>query len=405
MLERNHATRTTAMLSVAVIATGLSACGNSKDVGAKAGGDSPIIVGFATAKTGDLAVSDVGGVVMAKIAFDEINKSGGLDGRKIETIEGDNQSNPNTAATVSLDLIQQGASVLIGSCDFDRAAPGATAAQSKNVLTISLCAGSAKFGPSGIGPLAFTMGTSSGNESAAAAQFAFETKGWKSAYTIADTKYDFTNGWITQFQAAFGTYAGANLAKDTFQSGSLSGAAQVTRLKAASDRDVIVICAGEGNGTLLKAIRDAGIATPILECVAGDGGFYRDAVPNLSDFYVTNFGSYVGDDENPKVNEIVKRFTSETGEAPTSSKALLGYATGLAIIRGVTKAGTTDGAKLAAALETFKSEELAAWPTTYTKTCHIAAVDRSVTIMSVTEGKPKFEARLIPKSVPGDGCQ
>jgi branched-chain amino acid transport system substrate-binding protein len=269
-------------------------------------------------------------------------------------------------------------------------------------VTISLCAGSSKFGPSGIGPLAFSMGTAASDEAAGAAEFAYKDKKWRSVYSFADTKYDFTKTWVDYFATAWKKLAGASsITQDTVQSGDISAAAQVTRLEGKKPApDAIVICAGDINATLVKAIRDAGINTPIVECVAGDGAFYLKAIPSLTNFYVMNFGSYLGDDGDPKVNELVSRYHKDTGSYPTTSKALLGYATGLAIIRAVESAKSTAGAKVAAALEQFKSEPLAAWPTTYTKTSHIAAQGRSVTVMQVTNGKPHFFTRLIPTWVP-----
>jgi hypothetical protein len=94
-----------------------------------------------------------------------------------------------------------------------------------------------------------------------------------------------------------------------------------------------------------------------------------------------------------------------TGEpAVVDSYPLLGYSLVQTIARGVEIAGTTDGEKLAKALETFEDEPLLAGPTTYTESCHVP-VQRSLLIIRYEDGKPRSTGDFVrPEKVPPYPC-
>ena len=86
------------------------------------------------------------------------------------------------------------------------------------------------------------------------------------------------------------------------------------------------------------------------------------------------------------------------------SYPLLGYSLVQTIAKGIEIAGTTDGAKLAKALETFKDVDLLAGPTTYTESCHVP-VKRSLLIIRYEDGKPRSTGTFVrPERVPPYPC-
>ncbi|MCM8712014.1 ABC transporter substrate-binding protein [Clostridium sp. SYSU_GA19001] len=74
----------------------------------------PIIIGFAaqlTGKQAELGVQERNGVQMA---IEEINESGGISGRKIKLLIGDDRGIPDIAQSVDAELIEKGAVAIIG---------------------------------------------------------------------------------------------------------------------------------------------------------------------------------------------------------------------------------------------------------------------------------------------------
>src|SRR5690348_12930096 len=132
-----RARRAACVLSVGALAAGVAACGGSSSGGgsSSSGGSNkgPIVIGLALAKTGALSPYDLQPGQALELRIDEINKAGGVNGRKLEAKWIDTKSDKTLAATVAGQLIDQGAVAIIDTCDFDYGSPATFAAKAKNV--------------------------------------------------------------------------------------------------------------------------------------------------------------------------------------------------------------------------------------------------------------------------------
>ena len=88
----------------------------------------------------------------ARIRIEEINAAGGLLGRQIKWIEADTKSDQQQSASAGLQLIDEGADMLVVSCDYDFGAPAALAAESEGINSFFLCAEDVKAGIQGRRP-------------------------------------------------------------------------------------------------------------------------------------------------------------------------------------------------------------------------------------------------------------
>ena len=387
------------------LAATLGACGGDDDDGGGGSGDSdksgePIVIGAAVSKTGLLSFTDTPALAAAEVAIDDINKAGGVDGRKLRLISADTKSKRETSPQVALELIDQGAEILLVTCDFDYGSPAALAAQSKNIVSMSLCAGEPRFGPEGIGPLAFSAGVATNGEGAAGAQFASDELDAGSAYLLEDPTIVYDKYWLAAFEDTFKEIGGEIAGKDTFENTDPSIGSQITRIRGLSQEpDVIATCTyPPGGASAVKQIRAAGIDAPIISCVAMDGDYWTEAVPNLNDFYATAYGSLKGDDENEDANKIYEALT-KVGDPPATSHYLEGYTSIELVAEGVEKAGTTDGPELGKALEGFKGVPVTLGEITFTERYHVPQ-DREVAINEIVDGKSQYLMRLKSDFVP-----
>ena len=167
-----------------------------------------------------------------EVAVDEINAKGGVLGRPLKIVYADTKSDISYGATAAQQVIDQGAVMVVVTCDYDYGSAAANVANSKNLIAFSTCAGDPKFGPAGIGPNAFTMATGSPGQAALMAEFAFK-QGWKKAYILQDTSTAFEASFADTFQKRWTQLAGADnfLGKDTFGGDDPQIATQITRIK------------------------------------------------------------------------------------------------------------------------------------------------------------------------------
>lgn len=393
------------LVAAATVAILLPGCGSGKTGASSAdGGKSqekgPITLGFAIGQSGFMAPFDLPAQVAAQFAMDDINAKGGIDGRKLESVTADMKSKAELAGDAATSVIAKGAQIVVTSCDFDMGSPAATVAQTDGKLAVSTCAASTSFGPKGIGPLAFTFATAASAEGAATAEFAFKDKGIKSAYVLLDNTISFdkeaAGGFVARWKELGGTLAG----QDTFKQGDQSISAQINKIKGLSPRPGAIYLASymPGQAAALKQIRAAGLTMPILGDEDLDGDYWKKAVSNIGEVYYSTYVSIFGDDPDPKVNDLVKRYQEKTSKLPDTAAFITGYAMVQAIAEAVKGAGgSTDGKALADQFQTFHDKPFVI-PVTFTATDHIA-FQRKLRIIQIKNGKSSLVTTLTPAKV------
>ncbi|MGB0119865.1 MAG: ABC transporter substrate-binding protein [Solirubrobacterales bacterium] len=388
-------------MAVVLAAAGLAACGSDSSDDSSSSGEGPITLGFAIGETGFMEPYDVPARTLAEMAAEDINADGGIDGRQLEIISANTKSKPELAGNAATQVISEGADVVVTSCDFDQGSPAAIVAQEQGKLAISTCAASTAFGPSGIGPLAFTMATAAPVEGATMAEWGYNEKGWKTSATILDDTLEFTKQTTAGFIARWEELGGEVLKETTFKQGDPSIASQINEIKGLdTPPDVLWLSSYmPGEASAIKQIRAAGLDMPILGDEDLDGDYWKEAVPGVSDIYYATYASIFGDDSDPKINELLDRYKEQEGKLPDTALFLTGFAMVQAIEKAVeTTGGSTEGTELQAALEEFDNEELLL-PTTFTEEDHIS-FKRTLRIMEIQNGKTSLVTEFSPEQVP-----
>ena len=373
-------------LGMAALAASAMAIVSGVNVGWAA--DKPVF-GLVMSFSGWFAPVDADTIAGAKLAVADVNAAGGVLGQPIEVVEFDNKSEPPLGADGAVDVIGKGAKAILFPSDFDFGAPGAYVAQQKDIIAFS-GASDPKFGVQGVGPLAYSTSNASQAQGALLAEWAYKQKGWKNAYVLLDNTIAYTKSLCASFATRWTELAGKEglLGQDTFLNNDPSIAAQVTRITGLSKKpDLIFFCSyAPGGPSAIRQMRAAGIEAAIVTGESLDGDYWIGSVPDLSNFYVISYGSKYGDDPDAEVNGFFKRFEAKYNMKADVSYGLRGYAAVQAWAIAAKQAGSLDGAKVAAALDTFDKKSLVIGPTTYTPKLHIQTT-RPMAILQATNGK------------------
>ncbi|MYZ46240.1 ABC transporter substrate-binding protein [Propylenella binzhouense] len=378
-----------AMAVVAVVPPAMAEGGNVK-------------IGMAIAQSGWMTAFDEDPSMAVRMAVKDINAKGGILGRQVELLVADTKTDPTQAAKVGTELVDQGIDFMIVSCDFDMGAPAALAAQNAGILAMSICSGSPKWGPQGVGPLVYTISVAVQAESYLLAEWAKNKKGWNSAYALKETDYTYTRAECSGFQHHWKELPGTKfLGEDTYKVADTSIAVQITRIKALPEKpDVILLCSTvTAMPSIIRQLRAAGITTPLMTSMGADGDYWLPSLPDLSDFYLPVHASIFGDDPNPDVRAFMESFEKANGRRPTSSFALMGYSLMQGYQRAVERAGTTDSEAVAAELNKFKDEPLLIGPRSFTPDIHIQTRVRGL-MMEVQNGKMKSTGEYYMNETP-----
>ncbi|MCA6123830.1 ABC transporter substrate-binding protein [Bradyrhizobium sp. WSM 1704] len=364
-----------------------------------------IVVGFATAASGFMQAYDKPAQDAALIRIEEINKAGGLLGKKIKPVFADTKTDQAEGAKAGLAVLDQGADLVIVSCDYDFGAPAALQAQAAGKVSFFLCAESIKAGIPGVGPFSFSASVLAPVQGATMSEWAYTRKNARSFYRLLDSWTVYNKGICDGFDWMMPRLKDAKLVgSDTFKNDDASIASQITRIKSLpSEPDAIMLCTMmPGAVSAIKQIRAAGIKSMILNGSGVDGSYWLNAVPDLSNFYVPVQGSVYGDDPNPKVNEFNKKYKDVTGGDPSSQYVYPGYVLIDVWAKAVERAKSTDAAPVVAELEKMNNEPTLFGPRTFTKDIHHQNQGRYL-IVDTEAGKPKvIDQWTISEKIPLD---
>lgn len=352
--------------------------------------DDEIVIGFATAQSGFMQAYDQPAVEAALIKIDEINAAGGLMGKQIKVVMADTKSDRAEGAKAGLEVIDEGADLVVVSCDYDFGAPAALAAQAAEKVSFFICAESVKAGIQGVGPYSFSASVLAAVQGATMAEWAFKEKDAKTFYVLLDTWTEYNKGICDGFDWMAPQIEGLEVVgRDTFKNDDASIAAQITRIKnLPKEPDAIMLCSMmPGTVSAIKQIRAAGINSMILNGSGVDGSYWLSAVPDLSNFFVPVQGSIYGDDPNPDVLTFNKVYEEKTGAPPSSQYVYPGYVMVEVWSKAVERAGDTEAEAVVAELEKMDKEPTLFGPRTYTSELHHQNQARYL-IVETTDGKP-----------------
>lgn len=321
-----------------------------------AGGGGSIKLGVNYELSGDVATYGQASVAGIKLAIDEINAAGGIDGDTIELVEYDNRSDAAEATTLATRLMaQDGVIACMGpatSGNFKATIPVAEDNQIP-VVSGSATADDVTVDASGLKEYAFRICFNDSFQGTIMAKFAYENLGGQTAVIIQDNSSDYATGLASAFNEEYAALGGSVAATEGFTAGDTDFNSILTRLRGQSF-DVIYLPGYYSEaGLIIRQARELGITAPILGADGFDSPTLLElagAAP-LNDVYFTNHYSSV--DEDPAVADFIAAFEDANGEQPNAFHAL-GYDLGKFVADAVSRASERTGEAVKVAMAETK---------------------------------------------------
>src|ERR1043166_8784328 len=301
------------ILVALVISLGLlSACNNQ-------GAGDKVRIGVFMSTTGTTANFGISSVNGIKMAADEVNKAGGINGKQVELLVQDDRSDASEAATIVTKFVQQDqVNAIIGEVASSRSIAAAPIAQAGHVPMLT---------PSSTNPEVTKKGDYIFRscfidpvQGAAIAQFAAKSLGAKTAAIMVDRKNDYSTGLEKVINETFTRMGGKIVADQSYQEGDQDFNAQLTSLKGANPEVIFVPGYYNDVGLIAKQARDKGITVPLI---GGDGWdsvqLYQIGGKALNGSYFTNH--YSPYDTDPKVQKFVNDYKARYGALPDALAA------------------------------------------------------------------------------------
>ncbi len=335
-------------LTASILAT--AACTNTGGPGGTAGGDKVKIGVFMslTGSTAQFGISSTNGI---KMAADEVNAAGGINGKQIELLVQDDRSDAQEAATIVTKFVtQDGVHAVIGEVASSRTIAAAPIAQNAKIPLLT---------PSSTNPEVTKKGDYIFRscfidpvQGAAMSQFAGKSLGKRRAALMVDRKNDYSTGLEKVINEIFPKFGGQVVITQSFQEGDTDFNGQLTSIKGANP-DVIFVPAYYGDVALIaKQARDKGLNVPLI---GGDGWdsaqLYTIGGQAIVGSYFTNH--YSPYDTDPKVQKFVQGYQKLYGQAP-DALAATAYDAAHIMFDAIKRANSLDGKAIRDALAATK---------------------------------------------------
>ncbi len=354
-------------------------------------------LGLATAQTGGLAPYDAPVVDGIRVAVDELNAMGGINGNiLIELVERDVRSDAAQTAIAVQELVDAGVEAIVLPCDADPGLAAAGIVTDAMIPAISTCASSPTLPLLG-GDYVFANFPGDNVQATVSASWAME-QGYKTAFILysPDSQYTSMPLYFADVMTALG---GEMLGEATYNISQPDFSVIATQIAGLETQpDVIMTSAYEPDfPSFIKALRAAGVTSQVI----GSDGIDSPTTFGLGEAAEGVVFTTAGHPtEGSPLEAFNALFAEATGAAPETVFNAVGYDLVKVLEAGVIAAGSTEPQALRDAIANLENVQGATSLITYKGTDGMPVREVSLIRVSGGErellGQPSPQADLIP---------
>lgn len=384
---------TSACLVAALSTALLAGCGGEKKDSAAANADK-YVIGASFELTGNVANYGKSTLSGLKLAVDQVNKAGGVNGKQLVVVESDNKSEPAESGNSVTKLITQDKVVAVvgpatSGCVF-AATPVVT---SNKVPLIAPCATAPAITVDNgqVKEFIFRACFIDPFQGRVMAEFADKTLGVKNVAILHDASSDYSKGLAEVFEKTLNEKGGKVVAKEAFLSKDIDFKAALTKIKAANPEAIYIPGYYEEVAKIIKQTREIGLNVPLIGCDGWDSPkLVEIAGPEaLNNTYFSS--AFSVQDQTESVQKFIADYKAMYQKDPDIF-CMQGYNAGLVLADALKRVGDgADGTKLAAAIAATKDLPVASGKLTYDKD-HNPII--SAIIIEMKDGVQSFKEKI-----------
>lgn len=383
-----------ALLTTAAMVTALAAgfgC-KKKEEGeaAKSAEGNTIKIGFLGALTGDVAMFGKPTLDGMKLAVEQLNAAGGLNGKKFEIVEADDRGDKQEGASVTQKLISRDNVVaIVGDPTTGITKVAAPIAQKAGVVLIS--AGATGQGVVEIGDCIFRDTLLDSVAIPALIDYFSKDLGYKKVAVITSDNNDFSVGLSQTFRDAIKGKDIQIVADEKVKDGDKDFSAQITNIKAKKP-DVIFFSGYYTEAALiLKEARKQGMKTKMF----GGDGLFSPTFISLGGDAAEGSMAYVGfspEQPTPETAKFIDAFKAKYGGNLPGLFDAQGYDAVMMLADAMKRANSTDPAKFK--VELAKTKNFKGVSGTITIRANREPIKSPLYLLEVKGGKFALKAKI-----------
>lgn len=377
------------MRLISLLAAGLAVLGAVGVVRAGAEGE-PILIGHYASMTGSEATFGVSTDNGIKLAIEEINAAGGLNGRPLKLITYDNQGRQQEAATVVTRLITQDkVAAILGEVASSRSIAGGQIAQRHGVPMISPSSTNPQV--TEIGPMISRVCYIDPFQGKACAEFVANNLKLKTAAILFNRQQAYSTGLADEFRDSFTALGGKITTEQSYGDGDADFSAQISAIRDSKAEAIFIPGYYTDAANIAIQVRKVGVKVPLL---GGDGWDSAELAKiggqAVEGSYFSNH--YAPDQDSAKVKEFVAKYQKAHGQVP-DALAALGYDAAGLLFDAMKRSKSLGGKDLAAAIAATKNFEGVTGSITIDDERNAR---KPVVMVQVKGGQPTFVTTISP---------
>lgn len=370
----------------------ITACGGEKEATTKKTDEAATIkIGGLGPLTGPLAIYGVTATNGSKLAFEEINKNGGILGKQVEFVLFDEKGDSTEAVTAYNRLVDEGVVALVGDITSKPSLAVAEIAAQDNMPMITPTG--TQFNITEAGPNVFRVCFTDPYQGVILANLAKNNLKANTVAIMVNNSNDYSDGVTEAFIKEAERLGLKIVAKEGYAEGDKDFRAQLTKVAATNPDVLLVPDYYEQVALITTQAREVGVKSTFIGPDGWDGvakALDSSAYGAVENSYFTNH--YSVEDTNEKVQNFLKAYREKYKDEPSAFSAL-SYDAAYLMKDAIEKAGSTDKDAIVKAMK----ESDFAGVTGHLRFDEKNNPVKAVTVLKVVNGNYTFDSVIQPE--------
>jgi len=370
----------------------ITACGGEKEATTKKTDEAATIkIGGLGPLTGPLAIYGVTATNGSKLAFEEINKNGGILGKQVEFVLFDEKGDSTEAVTAYNRLVDEGVVVLVGDITSKPSLAVAEIAAQDNMPMITPTG--TQFNITEAGPNVFRVCFTDPYQGVILANLAKNNLKANTVAIMVNNSSDYSDGVAEAFIKEAERLGLKIVAKEGYAEGDKDFRAQLTKVAATNPDVLLVPDYYEQVALITTQAREVGVKSTFIGPDGWDGvakALDSSAYGAVENSYFTNH--YSVEDTNEKVQNFLKAYREKYKDEPSAFSAL-SYDAAYLMKDAIEKAGSIDKDAIVKAMK----ESDFAGVTGHLRFDEKNNPVKAVTVLKVVNGNYTFDSVIQPE--------
>lgn len=370
----------------------ITACGGEKEATTKKTDEAATIkIGGLGPLTGPLAIYGVTATNGSKLAFEEINKNGGILGKQVEFVLFDEKGDSTEAVTAYNRLVDEGVVALVGDVTSKPSLAVAEIAAQDNMPMITPTG--TQFNITEAGPNVFRVCFTDPYQGVILANLAKNNLKANTVAIMVNNSSDYSDGVAEAFIKEAERLGLKIVAKEGYAEGDKDFRAQLTKVAATNPDVLLVPDYYEQVALITTQAREVGVKSTFIGPDGWDGvakALDSSAYGAVENSYFTNH--YSVEDTNEKVQNFLKAYREKYKDEPSAFSAL-SYDAAYLMKDAIEKAGSIDKDAIVKAMK----ESDFAGVTGHLRFDEKNNPVKAVTVLKVVNGNYTFDSVIQPE--------